>query len=469
MKRLQGEDASTRLLDSLDRNKPTILVITDSARIHTGLGTTARELFRRIYATNKYNVVQLGWANMSEAESVPWLIIETKRREINGQQVLDPTDKYGEKTFYDLLQTGFMPNIVMGIGDPWMLKTPLEHPDRHKYSMITYVTIDGEPAHTRYKELYDKSDVVVSCTQHGQRVLRAANLPCHHAIPLGVDTKAFVPYAYDRRRELRKSVFGLTPKDVLVGIVARNQPRKLIPEAVKAFYYVHSGNYYDCGCCGKTTIAPFDYITNEVGEVDECWWCGARDRVDRAEPMPNLHLYIHSVINEDYMGWNLLNIVDRYWPRGSSPILFNDRLTPPVGLPRASMPDIYNCMDVFTLPTIGEGYGLPIQEAMSCGRPCVVSDAPGHTDYCRPGSLLVQCYRECEPRTEVERYRVIIQDYVAKLARMCRTNDIRIDLGGKARLAATKYDWDGIAQQWMKVFDEVLEESVPSYQILTDI
>jgi len=132
------------------------------------------------------------------------------------------------------------------------------------------------------------------------------------------------------------------------------------------------------------------------------------------------------------------------------------------------MPDIYNCMDVFTSPTIGEGFGLAHLEAMSCGRPQVTTNAPGHTDYCRPGSLLVDCYRECEPRTEVERYRVIIQDYVQKLARMCRTNDIRIRLGGAARLAATEYDWDKIAQQWLEVFDGLLDTAVPSYQVLLD-
>jgi glycosyltransferase involved in cell wall biosynthesis len=42
--------------------------------------------------------------------------------------------------------------------------------------------------------------------------------------------------------------------------------------------------------------------------------------------------------------------------------------------PRKEMNKVYNVMDVFMLSTSGEGFGIPILEAMACEVPCVVTD-----------------------------------------------------------------------------------------------
>ena len=35
----------------------------------------------------------------------------------------------------------------------------------------------------------------------------------------------------------------------------------------------------------------------------------------------------------------------------------------------------YNCAEVFIYPSVFEGFGLPVLEAMACGTPVIVSDA----------------------------------------------------------------------------------------------
>ncbi|MDR3223033.1 MAG: glycosyltransferase family 4 protein, partial [Methanobrevibacter sp.] len=40
-------------------------------------------------------------------------------------------------------------------------------------------------------------------------------------------------------------------------------------------------------------------------------------------------------------------------------------------IPDEKMNDFYNSLDVFVFPTSGEGYGLPIVEAMACGKPVI--------------------------------------------------------------------------------------------------
>ncbi len=41
-------------------------------------------------------------------------------------------------------------------------------------------------------------------------------------------------------------------------------------------------------------------------------------------------------------------------------------------LPENEIPAFYNALDVYIHPSLWEGYGLPIIEAMSCGKPVVV-------------------------------------------------------------------------------------------------
>jgi glycosyltransferase involved in cell wall biosynthesis len=43
-------------------------------------------------------------------------------------------------------------------------------------------------------------------------------------------------------------------------------------------------------------------------------------------------------------------------------------------LSEESMVEMYNCMDMFVLPTAGEGFGIPTIEAMSCGVPVAVTN-----------------------------------------------------------------------------------------------
>ena len=68
------------------------------------------------------------------------------------------------------------------------------------------------------------------------------------------------------------------------------------------------------------------------------------------------------------MGWNIDYMAEYYGIR--------DYLLPQMmgnldqgQAPDEEMVDIYNMMDVFALPTAGEGFGIPTIEAMACGKP----------------------------------------------------------------------------------------------------
>jgi glycosyltransferase involved in cell wall biosynthesis len=71
-------------------------------------------------------------------------------------------------------------------------------------------------------------------------------------------------------------------------------------------------------------------------------------------------------------------------------------------LPADQMPRLYAACDCLVLPFRGEGFGLPIAEAMACGRPVITTDASPATDYCAPTTgYLIQARRKEFPTNRV--------------------------------------------------------------------
>ena len=55
------------------------------------------------------------------------------------------------------------------------------------------------------------------------------------------------------------------------------------------------------------------------------------------------------------------------------------------------LPKLYGCVNVFVSPTRGEGFGIPIAEAMSSQNLVIVPDKGGHVDFCdHHNSLLIE-------------------------------------------------------------------------------
>ncbi len=54
--------------------------------------------------------------------------------------------------------------------------------------------------------------------------------------------------------------------------------------------------------------------------------------------------------------------------------------------PRAELPSLYRSADCFVSPSRGEGWNLPLLEAMACGLPAIATDWGAHKDYLNDGN-----------------------------------------------------------------------------------
>ena len=110
------------------------------------------------------------------------------------------------------------------------------------------------------------------------------------------------------------------------------------------------------------------------------------------------------------------------------------------------LPAIYNCADVFALPSIQEGQGIVLLEAQASAKPVVAFDIGGVNEAVRNGEtgLLVK-------RGSPEK----LADAIMKLL---SDKALREKMGANGRMfVAENFTWDICAQKMLKVYNEALK------------
>jgi len=59
-----------------------------------------------------------------------------------------------------------------------------------------------------------------------------------------------------------------------------------------------------------------------------------------------------------------------------------------IGIPSRTLAAIYQAFDVLLMPSMGEGFGIPLIEAQACGVPVITSDHSAMTELVGPGWLV---------------------------------------------------------------------------------
>ena len=110
-----------------------------------------------------------------------------------------------------------------------------------------------------------------------------------------------------------------------------------------------------------------------------------------------------------------------------------------------ALPVIYNCADVFVLPSIQEGQGIVLLEAQAAGKPVVAFDVGGIDEAVRNGEtgLLVK--------------RGNSEELAEALLSLLADKTWRQKMGGNGRgFVSENFTWDISAQKMLKVYQEAL-------------
>ena len=374
-----------------------VLWLSESPLIASGFGRVSREIASRLARVPGMEVACLGWGHDGwpyEASEFPVRIYPA------------PTGGYGKETF-ERVVSEFQPDVVISLAEVWMTDWMHGHPCRGRFKWVGYIPLDSGPFYPPWIPMIQGLDGVVAMSEFGREVLRRA-VPSKSIdfIPHGVDIETFRPLP---DRAALKSHDRLHSKFV-VGCVARNQPRKNIPALIKAFASLISSN-------------------------------------------PNLHLYLHTSPCD--VGHDLLSLLHRYGLEGHAdicpPEFSMDR-----GLSDEQLNRVYNFCDITVLPSMGEGFGLPIIESFAAGVPVVATDysacrelVSGRGELARVGAMITM-------GSNIMEYAVVDSDDLAScIDRLSKTPDAVRQYSAAARAFAVTLAWDRLLPRWVEVIQQV--------------
>ena len=107
----------------------------------------------------------------------------------------------------------------------------------------------------------------------------------------------------------------------------------------------------------------------------------------------------------------------------------------------ADLPGLYRNAALFVFPSLYEGFGLPVLEAMSCGVPVVCSNASSLPEVAGDAALLVDPF---DIDGLAEAMRCVLED-----AELCRT------MVARGATQAARFTWKRAARQLLGVFDSL--------------
>ena len=238
-----------------------------------------------------------------------------------------------------------LPHFILTVYDVWVyLKAQITAP------VISYVPLDHvtiPPMVITFLKRYNVSAIAMA--PHGQRQLALNGIDAPY-IPHTVDTKIF-----QRRDKLRgvptREFMGIDPDTFLVGMVMANKANSIIHRKAYAEQMLAFGIFH--------------------------------------KEHPDSHLYIHADFMPIVQGFHLEHLMEACGiPKEAVTFANRDELR--TGYSDEEMASLYSAMDVLMMGTYGEGFGVPVIEAQSCGVRTIASNWAATQDLVSEDGWLVE-------------------------------------------------------------------------------
>jgi len=109
-------------------------------------------------------------------------------------------------------------------------------------------------------------------------------------------------------------------------------------------------------------------------------------------------------------------------------------------VPEADLPALYSGATLFVFPSLYEGFGLPVLEAMACGTPVVCSNTSSLPE------IVGQAALTFDP--------LDVEEMAAKIEQVLRNEALREEMREKGLRQAARFSWERTAQETLKVYKE---------------
>ncbi len=111
-------------------------------------------------------------------------------------------------------------------------------------------------------------------------------------------------------------------------------------------------------------------------------------------------------------------------------------------------PELYTLADALVFPSLYEGFGLPVLEAMACGTPVIAANAASLPELVGDAGLLVA------PRD--------VEGLAEAMARVVQDAALRDRLSRRSQEQARRFTWEAVARATLEAYTWVASRNLPS-------
>ena len=383
--------------------KKKLLWIGDAVQ-QTGFARVTHSVCDRLHGSGEWDVNILGVNYNGDPHDYPYRIFPA----ILGGDV------WGVNRVMPIIRQ-LKPDAVLILNDPWNVVQYVNAIEAN-IPLVAYLPVDA-PNQMAGKSLSGLQRAI-AYTQFGRKhlILGGYQGRCD-VIPHGVDLTNYLPLSKDAALAKLKLTEKIKSDSFIVGVVARNQPRKRLDLTIQAWTK---------------------------------WWISA------GNPR-NAYLYMHSTMHD--IGWNLLQLAT-YYGINEQFIVTNPKMSIQNCLAEENLKFVYNAFDVQLHTSLGEGWGLTAHEGMACGIPQIMPKYAAFAEWAEGAAHFVPVTSYAVTPQTINTIGGVVDfdGTVAAIDKFYRDPAYRSEMSSLALARATesRFNWDEIAKQ----FSDVLTETV---------